>query len=61
MLNKPERDKKLSTMGLVIFDSVAAATRAGFEILSPHPDLEGFLHARTRTPKGWALALVLVK
>jgi hypothetical protein len=48
-------------VGLVIFDSVAAAMRAGFEILSVYPDPEGFLHARTRTPKGWALALVLVK
>lgn len=48
-------------MGLVIFDSVAAAMRAGFEILSVYPDPEGFLHARARTPKGWTLALILVQ
>ena len=44
--------------GLQIIDSVAAAVRAGFEILSVYPDSEGFLLARTRTSAGWALALV---
>lgn len=44
--------------GIVIFGSVVEAIRAGFEILSPHPDSEGFLHARIHTGRGWAVALV---
>ncbi len=44
--------------GIVIFGSVVEAIRAGFEVLSPHPDSEGFIHARIRTEKGWAVALV---
>ncbi len=44
--------------GIQIFRSVAEAIRAGFEIQSIYPDSEGFLHARTHTPAGWAAALV---
>jgi hypothetical protein len=45
-------------MGITIFPNAAEAIRAGFEIASPVPDSEGFLHARIRTPKGWARVLV---
>lgn len=45
---------------MVIFPSVVAAVHAGYEILSPIPDSEGLLRARTRTAAGWALALVRV-
>ncbi len=47
--------------GIRIFESAAEAIRAGFEILSVYPDGEGFVHARTRTPAGWALALIAVR
>jgi hypothetical protein len=46
--------------GIHIFGSVSEAIRAGFKILSVHPDSEGHLHARIRTSAGWALALVRV-
>lgn len=47
--------------GLVIFNSVNEALRAGYEILRPaFPDSEGFLHARIMTGRGWAIALVKV-
>ncbi len=46
--------------GIVIFPSPLAAIRAGFEILSPYADSEGFLHARIHAAVGWALALVRV-
>jgi hypothetical protein len=45
-------------MGIQIFSNVTEAIRAGFMIESPYPDSEGFLHARTCTPAGWAQALV---
>jgi hypothetical protein len=45
-------------MGITIFSSVGEAIRAGFMLESPHPDSEGFLHARIRTAAGWAVALV---
>lgn len=44
--------------GILIFGSVVEAIQAGFQIESPHPDSEGFLHARIRTADGWAIALV---
>jgi hypothetical protein len=44
--------------GILIFRSVVEALSAGFEIESAYPDSEGFLHARIRTPRGWAAALV---
>lgn len=47
--------------GIVIFGSVPEALHAGFQILSPYPDSEGFLHARTRLSQGWAAALVRVE
>lgn len=47
--------------GILILGSVTEAIRAGFEILSVYPDGEGFLHARTRTPAGWALALIAAR
>ena len=46
--------------GIVIFPSPSEAIRAGFQIESPYPDSEGFLHARIHTPAGWAWALVRV-
>ena len=46
--------------GIVIFPSVVAAIAAGYTILSPHADSEGFLHARIKTPAGFAAALVRV-
>ena len=45
-------------MGIRIFPTVRAAICAGYTIESPQPDAEGFLHARIRTPAGWARALV---
>ena len=45
-------------MGIQIFQNVLEAIRAGFIIESPIPDGEGFLHARIRTARGWAVALV---
>ena len=45
-------------MGIVIFKNVQEALRAGYLIESPIPDSEGFLHARTDTGRGWAVALV---
>lgn len=47
-------------MGITIFSSIDEAIRAGFTLESPYPDGEGFLHARTRTAAGWAIALVRV-
>lgn len=48
-------------MGIVIFHSVIEALRAGYQILSPIPDSEGFLHARTKVDTShYALALVRV-
>ncbi len=44
--------------GILVFESVLAAIRAGFQIESPYPDSEGFLHARIRERSGWAVALV---
>jgi hypothetical protein len=44
--------------GILIFRSVVEAIQGGFQIESPYPDSEGFLHARTRTQNGWAVALV---
>jgi hypothetical protein len=47
--------------GMLIFATVDEALRAGYEILHPAcPDSEGFLHARTMTASGWAVALVRV-
>lgn len=49
-------------MGITIFRSVPEAIRAGYEILSPIPDSEGNLHARTRIDSShYALALVIMK
>lgn len=45
---------------MMVFESVGAALRAGFQIESPYADSEGFLHARIRTARGWARALVRV-
>ncbi len=50
----------MSIMGLLIFPSVFEAIRAGYQIESPYPDGEGFLHARIHTAAGWARALVRV-
>jgi hypothetical protein len=47
--------------GILIFNNVQEAIHAGYSILSPCPDSEGFLHARTRTAAGFALALVRLK
>jgi hypothetical protein len=44
--------------GILIFDSVAEAIKAGFEIQSVYKNSDGFLYARMRTATGWALALV---
>jgi hypothetical protein len=41
--------------GLVVFKSLAEAARAGFQICGNTP--AGYL-VRTRTPAGWALAVV---
>jgi len=41
--------------GILVFDSIAQGIRAGFEIYERNTD--GIL-MRTRTPKGFALALV---
>lgn len=47
--------------GVVVFDSVASAERAGFEIEKPPcPDENGMLRARTMTGLGWARVLVKV-
>ena len=44
--------------GIHIFPSVKQALQAGFDIISPYPDGEGFLMARMRASDLWALALV---
>ncbi len=44
--------------GLMVFDSVADALRAGFQIYDRTQD--GYL-VRTRTARGWAMALVSFK
>jgi hypothetical protein len=46
-------------MGIQIFKSVREAIRAGFMVVSPIPDAEGFLHAQIHTPAGWARALIV--
>lgn len=46
--------------GLLVFETVLAAIAAGYHIMSPYPDSEGFLHARIRTTAGYAMALVRV-
>ena len=46
--------------GILIFKSIAEALRAGYMIESPVPDSEGHIHARIRTPHGWAKALVRI-
>lgn len=45
-------------MGIVIFNSVEEAIRAGYIIESPIPDSEGFLPSRIRTESGWQKALI---
>jgi len=47
--------------GILIFNNVHDAIHAGYLIESSYPDSEGFLHARTRTATGFALALVRVE
>jgi hypothetical protein len=42
-------------VGLMVFDSLADALRAGFQIYNRTQD--GYL-VRTRTAQGWAMALV---
>jgi len=44
--------------GLMVFKSLADALRAGFQIYDRTSD--GYL-VRTRTPNGWAIALVACK
>lgn len=44
--------------GIVTFPSLAHAIRAGYQIYDRTPG--GYL-VRTRTPEGWALAMVLVR
>jgi len=46
--------------GILVFDNVVQAVRAGYEIESPYADSEGFLHARIRLTAGWGKALVRV-
>ncbi len=43
--------------GLMVFTSLADALRAGFQVYDRTPD--GYL-VRTKTPSGWALALVML-
>lgn len=43
---------------MIIFHSVLDAIRAGYQIVSPIPDNDGFIHARILTSDGWATALV---
>ena len=47
--------------GIVIFNTVIEALRAGYCIESPIPDGEGFLHARIRCAGGLAKALIRLK
>jgi hypothetical protein len=54
-----ESGKEEATMsGLMVFDSLADALRAGFQIYDRTQD--GYL-VRTRTAQGWAMALVSCK
>jgi hypothetical protein len=41
-------------IGILIFNRLQDAIRAGYVIESPIPDSEGFLHARIRMQGGWA-------
>jgi len=43
--------------GVVVFNSVAEALKAGYHIYGKTDD--GYL-ARLRTPAGWALALIVI-
>ena len=43
--------------GVVVFNSVADALKAGYHIYGKNDD--GYL-ARLRTPGGWALALIVI-
>jgi hypothetical protein len=45
-------------VGIMVFESVSAALRAGFQIYDRTPD--GYL-VRKRTVNGWAMALVACK
>jgi hypothetical protein len=55
-VNREETGKEEPTMaGLMVFDSLADALRAGFQIYDRTQD--GYL-VRTRTAQGWALAVV---
>jgi hypothetical protein len=56
---RPQRGEM--KMGIQIFQNVREAISAGFTIVSPIPDSEGYLHARIRTAAGWAIALVSIK
>jgi hypothetical protein len=44
--------------GILFFNTLQDAIRAGYMIESPMPDSEGFLHAKSRSQSGWAKALV---
>ena len=43
---------------ILIFNSPQEAIQAGFKVMSPYPDSEGFLHAYVDTEAGIAQALV---
>ena len=45
-------------IGIQIFSSMKDAQQAGFEVLSPYPDGEGFLMAQMRATGLWMLGLV---
>ena len=58
LVDKKTAKRKGSVMGIEFFENAASAIAAGYEILSQIPDSEGFLHARLRTARGFAIALV---
>jgi hypothetical protein len=48
--------------GTRVFENVPEAIRAGYEILSVHPDADGYLRARTKVDEThYGLALIAVR
>jgi hypothetical protein len=53
-----EGGSKLAMRGIVVFPVLAQALRAGYQV--HERTSEGFT-VRTRTPNGWALAVVMLR
>jgi len=48
--------------GIQVFDGLSEAIRAGYEILSVHPDAAGYVHARIKLDAThYGMALVAIR